>query len=263
MKLFSQDREEYNVLASERTRYIISQLNNKGIINLKDVARELNISEATVRRDFEKLENEGKLTRVTGGAKLNDDPGKHSNTAELTMRAKKFLNYDAKLRTARAASECIQDGECIFVDGGTSTSVIAKFVEKRQITIVTHSELFVQSTNNPTAKIFLVGGEYLPHYGMNVGDLTKQMLSHFHFDRAFISCSSVDLNEGFAYTNELDTLAIKTFAIENCDKAYLLIDSSKLNKKGFCKLDSLSNFENIYCNECPALNNPPSNFKIV
>ena len=51
------------MLGSERTRYIISQLHSKGIINLKDIAKELNISEATVRRDFEKLENEGRLTR--------------------------------------------------------------------------------------------------------------------------------------------------------------------------------------------------------
>ena len=252
------------MLAPERSRYIISQLNSKGIINLKDVAKELNTSEATVRRDFEKLEKEGKLTRVTGGAKLNDSlDGGYNSNAELTMRAKKFLNYDAKVRSARAASETIKDGECVFIDGGTSTAVMAKYVEKRQIIIVTHSELFVQSISNPAAKVFLVGGEYLPHYGMNVGDLTRQMLSHFHFDRAFISCSSVDMNEGFAYTNELDTLAIKTFAIENSDRSFLLIDSSKLNKKGFCKLDSLANFEKIYCNECAELSKPPENFQLV
>ena len=257
-------REEFNVLASERSRYIISQLNSKGIINLKNVAKELNTSEATVRRDFEKLEKEVKLTRVTGGAKLNDNlDNSYDNNAELTMRAKKFLNYDAKVRSARAASESIRDGECVFIDGGTSTAVMAKYVEKRSIIIVTHSELFVQSMINPSAKIFLVGGEYLPHYGMNVGDLTKQMLSHFHFDRAFISCSSVDLGEGFAYTNELDTLAIKTFAIENSDRSFLLIDSSKLNKKGFCKLDCLANFEKIYCNECAELGKAPENFELV
>jgi len=252
------------VLASERTRYIISQLNSKGIINIKDVAKELNISEATVRRDFEKLENEGKLTRVTGGAKLNGDPDEEiSHAAELTMKTKRSLNFDAKLRAARAACDNIQDGECIFVDGGTSAAMMAKFIEKRKIIIVTHSELLVRSMNNPTAKIFLVGGEYLPHFEMNVGELTAQMISHFHFDRAFISCSSADQNEGFAYTNELDTLAIKNFAIENSDRAYLLLDSSKLNKKGFCKLDSLSTFEKVYCNESSALVNPPQNFVIV
>ena len=100
------------MLASERTRYIISQLHSKGIINLKDIAKELNISEATVRRDFEKLENEGKLTRVTGGAKLNEhgEEAPVINSAELTMRAKKNLNYDAKLRVARRACDYIEDG---------------------------------------------------------------------------------------------------------------------------------------------------------
>lgn len=59
---------EHGCLLRKEHCYIISQLNKKGIINLKDVAKELGISEATVRRDFEKLENEGKLKRVTGGA---------------------------------------------------------------------------------------------------------------------------------------------------------------------------------------------------
>lgn len=256
--------EEPHVLASERSRYIISQLNSNGIINLKDVAKELNTSEATIRRDFEKLEKEGKLTRVTGGAKLNDSQeNSYDNNVELTMRAKKFLNYDTKVRSARAASECIRDGECVFIDGGTSAAVMAKYVEKRPIIIVTHSVLLVQSMSNPTAKVFLVGGEYLPHFGMNVGELAKQMLSHFHFDRAFISCTSVDLDEGLAYTNELDTLAIKTFAIENSDKSFLLMDSSKLNRKGFCKMDSLANFERIYCNDCAELSKAPENFELV
>ena len=71
------------MLASERTRYIMSQLNKKGIINLKDVAHDLEISEATVRRDFEKLENEGRLKRVTGGAALSDGIGSDNLVEEV------------------------------------------------------------------------------------------------------------------------------------------------------------------------------------
>ena len=114
------------MLASERTRYIISQLSKKGIINLKDVAKELSISDATVRRDFEKLENEGKLKHVTGGATLSDNADDHGS-AELTMRAKKLINYDGKIRAARAASEQVNDGECIFIDGGTSAAAVVLF----------------------------------------------------------------------------------------------------------------------------------------
>lgn len=250
------------MLASERTRYIISQLNKKGIINLKDVAKELSISEATVRRDFEKLENEGKLKRVTGGATLAEE-SEGSNNAELTMRAKKLLNYDGKLRVARAANEYIQDGECIFVDGGTSAAAMAGFLEKRPVKIVTHSELFVRSMNNPVADIVLVGGTYLTHYAMSVGTLTQQMLQQFHFDRVFISCTCADLEEGLAYVNELDTLAIKNLACENGDYSYLLLDSSKLNRRSFCKLGSLSSFEKVICDDNADLKDVPDNFILV
>lgn len=250
------------MLASERTRYIISQLNKKGIINLKDVAKELSISEATVRRDFEKLENEGKLKRVTGGATLAED-SEGSNNVELTMRAKKMLNYDGKLRVARAASEYIQDGECIFVDGGTSAAAMAGFLEKRPVKIVTNSELFVRSMNNPVANIILVGGTYLTHYAVSVGTLTQQVLQQFHFDRVFISCTCADLEEGMAYVNELDTLAIKKIACENGDYSYLLLDSNKLNRRSFCKLNSLSSFEKVICDDNSNLVGAPDNFIIV
>lgn len=251
------------MLASERTRYIISQLNKNGIVNLKNVAKELNISEATVRRDFEKLENEGRLKRVTGGATLMNEAGDLPNTAELTMRAKMSLNFDGKLRVARRASETVQDGECIFLDGGTSIAAMAEFLEKRNVLIVTNSELVVRSMNNPTAKIILIGGMFLPHYSMSVGTLAQQMMQQFHFDRVFLGCTCVDMEEGVAYTNELDTLAIKRLAMDIGDKAYLLVDSSKLNRRSYCKLDSLSAFENIFCDEPGNLKDIPSNFVII
>lgn len=251
------------MLASERTRYIISQLNKNGIINLKDVAKELNISEATVRRDFEKLENEGKLKRVTGGATLSNAVDDASNTAELTMRAKRSLNFDGKLRAARKACEVVQDGECIFLDGGTSIAAMAGFLEKRRIIIVTNSELILSSLSNPTAQIILIGGTFLSHYNMSVGMLAQQQLQQFHFDRVFLSCTGIDMDEGFAYTNELDTLAIKRHAMDNSDKTYLLVDSSKLNRRSFCKLDSLSAFEKVFCDETPNIKDIPTNFVMV
>lgn len=254
------------MLASERTRYIISQLHLNGIINLKDIAKELNISEATVRRDFEKLENEGKLTRVTGGAKLNehDDESRGISSMELTMSAKKNLNYDEKLRVARRACDFIEDGDCVYLDGGTSTAVMAQFLEKRHIQIFTHSELLVRSMNKPTADIFLIGGTYLPHYGMSVGPITQEIIERLHFDKVFISCTCADLAEDCAYTNEFLTLAVKNSAIANGEHVYLLIDSTKLNRRSFCKLMALSDFEKVFCNSADTLpDTVPPNFELV
>lgn len=100
------------------------------------------------------------------------------------MRAKKNLNYDAKLRVARRACDYIEDGECVYLDGGTSIAVMAEFLEKRPIQIFTHSELLVRSMNNPVAEIFLIGGIHiLPHYGMSVGPMTAEMIQKLHLTR--------------------------------------------------------------------------------
>lgn len=251
------------MLASERTRFIINRLNANGIINLKEVAKELDISEATVRRDFEKLENEGRLKRVTGGATLAGTSADLSYEAELTMRAKKTLNYEGKLKVAKRASEIVQDGECVFLDGGTSIAAMAEFLSKKHIKIVTHSELVVKGLSNPVAEIFLIGGTYLAHYGMSVGPAAQQTLQQFHFDRVFIGCACVDLQERVAYTNELETMLIKSIASNNGQHVYLLVDSGKLNRRSFCRFESLSHFERVFCDASPSISEYPENFEIV
>jgi len=247
------------MLASERTRYIVSQLHKSGIVNLKDIARELNISEATVRRDFEKLENEGKLKRVTGGATLSEEAA----TVELTMDAKKYVNYDGKLRVARRASEFVKDGECIYLDGGTSVAAMADFLAKRKIRIVTNSDLVLRKLSNATAEIILIGGNYLPHYSMSVGSLTQEMLSKFYFDKAFISCTCTDIGIDTVFTNEIDTLIIKQIAMKNSGESYLLLDSSKISRRSFCRLGPLSGFKRVICDSIPELQKVPANFELV
>lgn len=251
------------MLASERTRYIIGELNRKGIINLKDVAKELDISEATVRRDFEKLENEGRLKRVTGGATLAANTFDYGNEAELTMRAKRTLNYEGKLKVAKRASEEIQDGECVFLDGGTSIAAMSEFLGKKHIKIVTHSVLVVNGMNNPVAEVFLIGGTYLAHYGMSVGPVAQEGMRKFHFDRVFIGCACADLSEGMVYTNEMDTMAIKNIAANNGQHVYLLLDSGKINRRSFCRLESIDRFEKVFCDRVPGMEAYPPNFVIV
>ena len=94
------------MIASERRMYIMKVLNEKGIANLKEITNELNISEATVRRDFEKLEKDGKLKRVLGGATLTDDLLYSSDSVELTMKEKMLsnVNMDKKNQVAKYAS---------------------------------------------------------------------------------------------------------------------------------------------------------------
>ena len=101
------------MIAPERNLYILRQINAKGVINLKEIARDLRISETTVRRDFEKLEKAGRLKRVQGGATLHDDA---LENAQLAMREKKTISTGEKQDVAHRASLLVKDGDSVFLD---------------------------------------------------------------------------------------------------------------------------------------------------
>ena len=102
------------MIALERKRYILNALKEKGIINLREIAKELNMAEITIRRDFEKLEAEGKLKRVQGGATIGED-SQNDVSAELTMNRKISVHMKEKelaLQTGISVSTIYQ-----YIDG--------------------------------------------------------------------------------------------------------------------------------------------------
>jgi DeoR/GlpR family transcriptional regulator of sugar metabolism len=244
------------MIASERRIYIIKRLYQKGIINIKDIARELNISEITVRRDFEKLELEGKLKRVQGGAALEEA----LENAELTVQNRLSLHVERKRLVSEAASNLVQDGDHVFVDAGTTMAPLLDILLLKPVKIVTYNSLIIRNMPNPVAEMFIIGGRYLPHYSMFVGASAQDMLKQFHFNIAFLGCSGVDVGEGVAYTTEMESLLMKKIALERTDKKYLLLDDSKLEKHGFLKFTDLSIFTGAICNR---IDNKPDIDKIM
>ncbi len=233
------------MLASERRVYIMECLNKKSIVSLKEISTELGISEITVRRDFEKLEAAGKLKRVQGGAALEG----YLDNAEMTMKEKAAVNLNAKRRVAKQAAEYVQDGDCVFLDGGTSIAPIIDYLVERKITIVTYNELVLRKLVNPVATIHVIGGIFLPHYVMNVGPEAQEALKRYHFDVGFFGCSGMVLNSDMTYITDLESLHMKRIALENCERKYLLIDASKFNRPSYLKFTEISAFDRVICDK--------------
>jgi DeoR/GlpR family transcriptional regulator of sugar metabolism len=248
------------MIASERMQYIMNSLNKKGIINIKAIAKEINVSEITVRRDFEKLEMKGKLKRVQGGATLTTDFEDVLVDAELTMRERISLHMEEKSIVAKRAAKCVKDGDCVFIDAGTSMVPLAEFLFNKNVKIVTYNDLVIREIKKPVATIFIIGGQFLPYYSMSVGPMAQNLLMQFHFDVAFLGCAGVNLEQAVAYTTETESLMMKHIALQNANKRYLLIDSSKLEKKGFFKITETSAFDAVFCNQCNTVTPVPDNF---
>ncbi|MBS5387693.1 MAG: DeoR/GlpR transcriptional regulator [Clostridiales bacterium] len=250
------------MIALERKRYILNALKEKGIINLREIAKELNMAEITIRRDFEKLEAEGKLKRVQGGATIGED-SQNDVSAELTMNRKISVHMKEKELVARYVAKTVKEGECVFIDGGTTMIPLVAELVKKNVHIVTYNTLILEKLANPAAKIFMIGGEYSPYFNMNVGAMAQDMLRQFHFDKSFISCVAANLEQKAAYMAETESLIMKKIAMEQSDNNYLLIDAHKFEANGFLKLCDFSKFDKIYCNEFQTDTALPDNITMV
>lgn len=251
------------MLGKERILYLLDRLEKENILNVKEIAHELNISEATIRRDLTELEKQGKLKRVHGGAILSDTDQILSEQREVKMKERFRIHFEEKRKVCEQASQLVKDGECIFLDGGTSIVPMIDELQNRNIRIVTHNHLIVSRLKNPKAQIVVIGGDYIAKYAMSAGPLATNTLRQFQFDRCFIGCAGIDVNENCSYTAEVETRELKKIAMENSKHAYLLIDSSKIGVKGFCKFKTLDSFEQIYCDQPEKEIELPENFNIV
>jgi len=234
------------MIASARSVYILKRLNEAGIVDYKSIAGELGVSEATVRRDFEKLEAQGKLRRVQSGA-MRPDGIDTDFDVELSIRAKHNLNAEEKLRVARAAAEEVQPGECVFLDMGTSIAPMAPILLSKPIRIVTCNNVVLQRvTSESKAEVFSLGGRVVPHDQMIVGPMTESNLEQFGFNRAFIGCMGLNAASNIVYATDMECVRLKHVAIKNAEHSYLLADKTKMSKVGLFRFAGLDAFEKVF-----------------
>ncbi len=234
-------------------------LNKKSIVSLKEIAAQLEISEITVRRDFEKLEAAGKLIRIQGGAALEG----YLDNVELTMKQKAALNPDAKGLVAQHAAKQVKEGDCVFLDGGSTITPLIQYLENKKIHIVTYNELAVRELRNPVATVHIVGGVFLPQYAVNVGPEAQQAMRRYHFDIGFFGCSGVDLQENMSYISNMESLLIKQIALENCDRKFLLLDSSKIGRPSFLRFQEIDAFDRVFCDRPKELEIDDPRFEFI
>ncbi len=235
------------MLASQRFEKIVEMVNEKGIVNTKELSQILKVTETTIRRDTEELEKQGKIIRVHGGAKSINQKSIVSNRDEKDMK-ERTENYDKKDKVCQKAASFVKNGDCIFLDGGTTIAPIVKYLKGKNVKIVTNSILVAKAFNDSESELFIIGGKYIEKYDMSVGPIALNALSNFNFDFAFLGCAGMDLERQLVYTTEMETMLIKEKAMELAEKKYLLIDDSKLSVKAFYTFVSSSNFDAVICN---------------
>lgn len=239
------------MLASERLIYIIQRLDKHPAVTIRQLSKELAVSEATVRRDLDELERQGKLKRQHGGAVLSSVFSSLSQSNDLNVNQRSLLNIEEKKKVCEMAARQIKDGDCIFLDGGSTTVYLLNYIQNKRIHIVTPSIMVMKHLGKMEATVEFIGGTYNPYYEMVFGSKTADETSKFRYDIALIGAAGIDAFTGECYTVAVETVSYKQIANKNADVSILLVDSSKFIQRGFCYFSNTSEFDFVYTDRKP------------
>jgi len=210
----------------ERQEQILSILEKRKSISVKLLAQLLYVSEPTVRRDLENLQQQGKVQRTHGGVVLR----KVSDT-EIPLMYREDQNNDAKKTIAEKAVKHIRDGDVIFLDASSTVSYLIPHLKKfRDLLVVTNSPKTSIRLGEHNIKNYCTGGQLLMHSVAYVGSETEKFVSKINADLFFFSSRGYT-EEGRITDSSESEAAVKKAMLQNAEKSYYLCDSSKRNKK--------------------------------
>lgn len=221
----------------DRMQRIITLVNKKEFITIKELADEIGISQATIRRDIARLDEEGHVKKVQGGVVSVNRNG----FQEPALRTRKISNTEEKERIAEAAMKYIGDGEHVIFDSGTTLLTLAKKIKGvKDLTVITYDMLIAfELAQHPSIELLMAGGIMRKNFYSFYGYFTENMFSEMHVNKAFISCDALDIYQGIMSYN-IDDITVKRCIIESADEVILLCDHSKLNIKTFINICPLS-----------------------
>lgn len=210
------------MFVEERRRKILKLLEVKGSMNVKEIAKELEVSPSTVRNDLRYLESQGLIYRTHGGAmsKHRFDPLYQKRTS---------LFPDLKRAIAKKTVEFVERDDVIFVDSGSTTLMFVEelMVQKIKCTIITNS-LYVLNTLSDVQyiSVYVIGGEFKKRT-MNFID-PEPDIKKFMIMKAFMGISGFD-DQG-CYVSELFEAQFKRKIMDYAKEVYVLADETKYRK---------------------------------
>jgi len=232
------------MMPAARQQKILEMIVPTGMISIADAATRLGVSQMTIRRDMQNLEERGKLITVSGGAKKLE-----RITSELSQPEKRVLYYAEKSAIAAKAVSLIKPAMAVFVDAGTTGLAIAERIavqpELCESILVISNDFTVCGylmAHSP-CRLYHTGGEILRENQSCSGESAAQFISRLNLDMAFLSTSSWDAN--WISTPSEKKVVLKVAARKAARHAFLVTDSSKYGRIGLFNILRITDLDGI------------------
>ena len=209
----------------ERHQQILALVADRGVVSIAELTERLGVSHMTIRRDVQKLEEQGAVLSVSGGVRSAD-----RLAAEPSHLTKSALYNDEKCAIGRTAARHIPRNSCIYLDAGTTTLALAReLVDRDDVLVVTNdfmvANLLMEASQ---CRVIHTGGTVCRENRSCIGESAARSLRHLAIDIAFISASC--WGPRGLFTPDEDKVMVKQAVSEVSSKRVLLSDSSKYNR---------------------------------
>lgn len=222
------------MLAEKRRSQLLELVRRQGFAPLPDLAKALQVSESTIRRDLAHLERDGAAQRTHGGAFYT---GPSPNLPHFELRQSN--QWDKKRAIAHAAARLIQDNQSVLLDGGSTTYELARLLVGRPLQIVTNSlpvaTLFAGAAGSD---LIVVGGYVHGPTGTVQGPTAETMIRSLNVRWAVISAAGV--NERGLFNSNLQTAAAEQAMIDAAEEVIAGIDSTKFGHQALAHVCPLN-----------------------
>ncbi|MGK4582460.1 DeoR/GlpR family DNA-binding transcription regulator [Kitasatospora sp. HPMI-4] len=227
----------------ERWNALLELLAEQGKLEVEEAAEALEVSAATIRRDLDQLARQQMVTRTRGGAVA------HNVSYDLPLRYKTARNADAKQRIGAAVAGLIAVGEVVGLNGGTTTTEVARALAVRpdlaerpeggpgqSVTIVTNAlNIAAELAVRPQVKIVLTGGVARPQSYELIGPLAGLVLNELTLDVTVLGVDALDAEQGATAHHEGEA-SVNRLLAERARRVVVAADSSKLGHRAFARI---------------------------
>jgi len=221
------------VQTRERRSRLLELIRGRGFAALDELVRELGVSESTVRRDLDALEEQGSAKRTHGGVLY---AGGMPRLAEFDERQP--AHWPAKRAIAARAAEVIADGETVLLDGGTTTYEVARLLVGRSLQVVTNSlpvaNLFAAEARTD---LVLLGGYVSPRNGVCLGPYANELLGRLHVTTTVLSAAGI-AEEGL-FNAHLLLAETEQAMLRAAARVIVVADSSKFGRRSLTLVSGL------------------------
>jgi DeoR family transcriptional regulator, fructose operon transcriptional repressor len=221
------------MLAEERRDRLLELVRIRRFASMPELAEALQVSESTIRRDVEQLEESGSARRIHGGVLYAGATPKipHFEALDATR-------WEQKKAIAARALELIEDGDSVLLDGGSTTYEVGRLLVGRPLHVVTNSlpvaNLFAADTKSD---LILIGGNICPRTGVARGPTADKMLAGLRVRKTILSVAAIG-DDGY-YNNDLLLVETERAMMSAATAVIVVADSSKFGHQSLAHLAAL------------------------